>query len=108
MTARLQSNGFAVLGMRCWGIELGPDGRSVWTAIGTKAGPAVYCTAVDPLQNERWGDYVERSAKLAMGSIASFRWPEDATEPRTTVYFNITWADRAWFREHNHAKFSDD
>jgi hypothetical protein len=100
----LRSVGRAVLGTELWRVH----GGNVHTAIRTKAGPAIYCTACDPLQNERWNDYVERSAALAINWIASFRWPEDSTEPPSPVYFNIAWADRAWFREHGHAKFEED
>ena len=100
----LRSVGRAILGTELWRV----DGSTIRTAIWTKAGPAIYCTACDPLQNERWGDYVERSANSAIGSIASFRWPDDSTESPSLVYFNITWADRAWFREHSHAKFAED
>jgi hypothetical protein len=100
----LRSVGRAVLGTELWRV----NGVAIYTAIGTKSGPTIYCTACDPLQNERWNDYVERSATIAMDWIASFRWPEDSTEPPSPVYFNITWADRAWFHEHSHAKFGED
>jgi hypothetical protein len=100
----LRSVGRAVLGTELWRV----DGNKIRAAIATRAGPAIYSTTYEPLQNERWNDYVERSAALAIASIASFHWPEDSTEPPSLVYFNITWADRAWFREHSHAKFAND
>src|ERR1019366_3317791 len=92
----LRSTGRAVLGTELWRLHSG----RVFTSIHTKSGPTIYCTACDPLQNERWNDYVERSARIAIDRIASFRWPEDSTEPPSPVYFNIDWADWAWFREH--------
>ena len=100
----LRSVGRAVLGTDMWLVH----GANIYTAIRTKAGPTIYCTACDPLQNEHWNDYVDRSAKLAIEWISSFRWPEDAAEPPSPVYFNITWADRAFFRDHGHANFEED
>lgn len=101
--ARLRSVGRAILGTELWSVV---DGN-IYTAIRTKAGPAIYCTACDPVENEGWNDYVERSARLAINWIEAFRWPEDSTEPRTPVYFNTEWVDREWFREHGHTKFED-
>jgi hypothetical protein len=100
----LRSAGHAVLGTELWCL----NGTDLYTAIGTKSGPLIYCTACDPAQNERWSDYVQRSATAAINWIASFRWPEDSIEPPDPVYFNITWADRKWFSEHSDAKFGDD
>jgi hypothetical protein len=100
----LRSTGRAVLGTELWRL----NGGHIYTSIKTSGGPAIYCTASDPLQYERWEDYLDRSAALAIDWIASFRWPDDATEPPDPVYFNITWADRSWFREHSRAKISDD
>lgn len=100
----LRNAGFAVLGMELWV----PDGGMIRTAIRTKTVPAIYCTACDPLKNERWDDYVERSARSTMDSIASFHWFEDFVEPPRPVYFNITWANRRWFREQKLDKFAED
>jgi hypothetical protein len=100
----LRSARRGVLGTELWLVE----GAHIRTSIWTKAGPAIYCTVCDPLQNERWDVYVERSATSAINWIASFRWPEDSIEPPSAVYFNIAWADRTWFSEHSHVKFEAD
>jgi hypothetical protein len=100
----LRKAGCAVLGMELWL----PESGMIRTGIRTESGPAIYCTACDPRDNERWDDYVERSAKSTMDSIASFRWFEDSVEPPRPVYFNITWASRRWFRERSPDKFSED
>jgi hypothetical protein len=100
----LRSAGYAVLGMELWL----PDGHNIRTGINIKTGPAIYCTACDPLEKERWNDYVERSARSTIGSITSFRWPEDSVEPSSPAYFNITWASRRWFRQHDRDSFVQD
>jgi hypothetical protein len=103
----LRDSGCAVLGTELWRRSRS-DPRWIATAIDTRPGPTIYCTACDPLKGERWSEYVERSAKEAIRWISLFRWPEDSTEPPTPVYFNITWANRKWFREHSRADFADE
>jgi hypothetical protein len=92
----LSQNNHAVLGIDLWLVR---DG-SISTAISTKSGPAIYVSSCDPLKRETWDDYVRRSAKEAGDFVAAFRWPEDSLEPPRTVYFNLCWADREWFRTH--------
>jgi len=101
--AWLRDSGYAVLGMELWL----PDDDGIRTAMRTKAGPAIYCSACNPVRNERWDDYVRRSASETLDSITSFRWPEDSDEPQRAAYFNITWASRRWFREHSRASFDE-
>ena len=91
----LSGNGYAVLGWELWLVTNG----AIRTIMNTKSGGALYCNSCDPLPNESWSEYVQRSARLAEENVASFRWPEDSTEnPDTAAYFNLTWADRGWFR----------
>jgi|HubBroStandDraft_2_1064218.scaffolds.fasta_scaffold285533_1 hypothetical protein len=92
----LSQNNQAILGIDLWLVR---DG-SISTAISTKSGPAIYVSSCDPLKGETWDDYVRRSAKEAGDLVAAFRWPEDSLEPPRTVYFNLCWADRKWFRTH--------
>jgi hypothetical protein len=84
----------ALLGIELWVVKEG----GIQTAIHTESGPELYVTSCDPLKDETWQNYVERSARDAMKHILAFRWPADAVEPPRPVYFNLTWADREWFR----------
>jgi hypothetical protein len=83
------------LGIEHWLIE---DG-SIWTAIPTESGPAIYVTSCDPIKGEKWEDYVERSAHEAARAISAFHWATDAVGPPRPVHFNLCWADREWFRK---------
>ena len=55
-------------------------------------------------------DYVERSADEAVDAISAFNWTTDAVKPLRLVHFNLTWADREWFRKKgdNAAHFIDE
>jgi hypothetical protein len=90
-------NGYAVLGFELWVVR---DGR-ISTAISRKSGPAIYISNCDPLKGETWEDYVQRSAREVADRISAFCWPEDSLEPPRPAYFNLTWADREWFRTEN-------
>lgn len=92
----LAGAGYAILGWELW--LLGRAGR-VQASIATADGSAIWCASCEPLPEERWDDYVQRSQRLAAEGIAAFSWPEDACEPPRPVYFNITWADRDWLRK---------
>ena len=102
----LRKNGYAILGIELWLIEE----SGIRTAIRTKSGPAMYLTSCDPVKGESWDSYVERSAQDAAEKISSFHWPEDSLESRRSVYFNLCWADRDWFRTHkaNDAYFANE
>lgn len=91
----LAEAGYAILGWELWLLRT--DGR-VQTTVATKDGLAIWSASCDPLPDEQWGDYVQRSAQLAAEGIAAFNWPQNACEPPLPVYFNITWADRTRFR----------
>jgi hypothetical protein len=86
----LRRNEYAVLGIELWLIK---DG-SIWTAIPTESGPAIYVTSCDPFKGEKWTEYVERSAREAANAISAFRWNTDAIGPPRPVHFNLCWADR--------------
>ena|SRR5215471_17892478 len=90
----LSKNGYAVLGYELWL----PENRGIRTSISTKAGPAIYVSSCDPMKGEAWEHYVQRSAREAAGHIGKFHWPEDSLEQTHLAYFNLTWADRNWFR----------
>src|SRR5438552_7640919 len=100
----LRHKGNAIMGIELWL----PEGQNIRTGIKTKTELVIYCTACDPLETERWDDYVDRSAKLVIGAINSFSWPEDTVEPPRPAYFNITWASREWFREQSGDDFAED
>jgi hypothetical protein len=89
----LRNAGYAILGIELWLLKQG----KISTSINTLSGPVIFCTSCDPLKDERWEDYVQRAARVATESIATFRWPEDSLET-SPAYFNLTWADREWFR----------
>jgi hypothetical protein len=90
----LAEAGCAILGTELWLLK---DGR-VQTSFETTNGFAIWCTSCGPLPDEHWDDYVQRSSRIATESIVAFSWPDDACEPPCPVYFNLTWADRDWFR----------
>lgn len=90
----LAGNGYAILGFELWL----PEGGGIRTAINTKAGPAIYVSSCDPIEEETWEDYVKRSAREAAGLIGLFGWPDDSLEPPRPAYFNLTWADRETLR----------
>jgi hypothetical protein len=102
----LRRNQYAVLGIELWLIENG----SMWTAIPTESGPAIYVTSCDPIKGEKWEDYVERSAREAAAAISAFHWATDAVGPPRPVHFNLCWADREWFRtkSRHEAYFADE
>ena len=62
----LSSNGHAVLGTELWLVKNG----EIHTLINTKSGPVLHCTSCDPLPQEDWNEYVQRSARLAAEQIA--------------------------------------
>jgi len=90
----LAGNGYAVLGFELWL----PEDGGIRTMISTKDGPAIYVSSCDPKKDETWENYVQRCAQEAAEHIGGFRWPEDSLEPPRPAYFNLTWADRDWFR----------
>ena len=103
----LSQNGYAILGIELWLIE---DG-GIRTAIRTKSGSEIHVTSCDPRERESWQCYVERSARDAAEKISAFRWPTDSVESPRPAYFNLSWADREWFRTHyktNATYFADE
>lgn len=90
----LVENGYAVLGFELWL----PEDGGIRTAIRTKAGLAIYVSSCDQIEGETWENYVQRSAREAASFIRAFGWPGDSLEPPRPAYFNLTWADREWFR----------
>jgi hypothetical protein len=88
-------NGYAILGLELWL----PAGGGIHTAISTKAGLELFASSCDPVKDETWENYVQRSSREAASHIASFSWPENSLEPQRPVYFNLCWADREWFRK---------
>jgi hypothetical protein len=97
----LSHNGYAVLGTELWIVT---NGR-MRTLMNTKKGRVLYSTYCDPVPEESWDKYVQRCGQLAGESVSTFRWPEDSLENPNTAYFNLTWADREWFR--SRGKFED-
>lgn len=91
----LSKNGYAVLGFELWL----PGDRRIRTAISTKAGSAIYVGSCEPMKSKTWESYVQRPAREAAEGIGAFCWPDDSLEPPRPAYFNLTWADRKWFRE---------
>ena len=102
----LRQNDYAVLGIELWLIN--EDG-TIWTAIPNESGPAIYVTSCDPIKGERWEEYVKRSAREAVDAISVFLWTKDAVGPQRPVHFNLSWADREWFRTNSsHATYFAD
>jgi hypothetical protein len=98
----LRASGYAVLGWELWLVTNG----AIHTLMSTGGGRVLYSASYEPLLQEGWDEYVQRSARLAAEGVLAFRWPEDSTEsPDTVPYFNLTWADRDWFR--SRGKFQD-
>jgi hypothetical protein len=90
----LSNNGYAVLGAELWLTANG----TIRTLMNTERGRVLYSTHCDPLPEESWDKYVQRCAQLLAESVSAFRWPEDSLENPASAYFNLTWADRDWFR----------
>ena len=90
-------NGHAILAFELW---LPQNDGMIKTSIHTEAGPVLYVWSFDPIKDEAWEHYVQRSAREAAKVIGEFRWPEDAVEPLQPAYFNLSWANRQWFRAH--------
>ncbi|MFZ2086629.1 MAG: hypothetical protein WAU92_19220 [Candidatus Sulfotelmatobacter sp.] len=89
----LRHTTYPILGTELWLLKEG----KICTFINTLSGRVVHCTSCEPLKDESWDDYTQRSARLAADSIAAFRWPEDSLET-CPAYFNLTRADQRWFQ----------
>jgi hypothetical protein len=90
----LREANYALLGVELWIIK----DSNIRTAIHTNSGAELYVSSCDPIKGETWRNYVERSAQDAVEHILAFVWPEDSLESPRPVHFNLSWADREWFR----------